>query len=124
VKAVSLYIKEKCLSLLPQDPQGLDASAENFCMAKPTIYDVMLQGKKIAGAAQRRQKQGFLHQGSIALALPKLEFLQQALLPGTRVLEGMQAHTYSLLPPDWQKEDVEQARDSLKRLLKKVFVED
>jgi lipoate-protein ligase A len=124
VQAVSLYLKETGLSLLPQDPQGLDASAENFCMAKPTIYDVMLQGKKVAGAAQRRQKQGFLHQGSIALALPKLEFLKQALLPGTRVLEGMQTHTYSLLPVDWQQEDIEQARESIKRLLKKVFLEE
>jgi hypothetical protein len=56
--------------------------------------------------------------------LPKLEFLKQALLPGTRVLEGMQTHTYSLLPVDWQQEDIEQARESIKRLLKKVFLEE
>lgn len=124
VQAISLYIKETGLSLLPQNPKGLDASAENFCMAKPTIYDVMLEGKKVAGAAQRRQKQGFLHQGSIALALPRLEFLKAALLPGTRVLEGMQAHTYPLLPENWEQQDILPAREILKELLKKVFLED
>jgi lipoate-protein ligase A len=123
-QAVFLYIKETELKLLAQDPQGLDAYANNFCMAKPTIYDVMLDGKKIAGAAQRRVKNGLLHQGSISLAMPQENFLKSALIPGTRVLEGMQAHTYPLLKDGWGPGDILQTRKMLQGFLKKVFLED
>ena len=37
------------------------------CFANPVTDDVLLNGRKIAGAAQRRTRQGFLHQGSIQL---------------------------------------------------------
>jgi lipoate-protein ligase A len=37
------------------------------CFANPVRHDVMLRGRKIAGAAQRRTRGGFLHQGSIQL---------------------------------------------------------
>ena len=35
------------------------------CFAKPVEADVLLAGRKIAGAAQRRTRAGLLHQGSI-----------------------------------------------------------
>jgi len=35
------------------------------CFANPVRADVMLNGRKIAGAAQRRTRRGLLHQGSI-----------------------------------------------------------
>ena len=37
----------------------------NDCFANPVRADVMLDGRKIAGAAQRRTRAGLLHQGSI-----------------------------------------------------------
>jgi lipoate-protein ligase A len=37
------------------------------CFANPVRNDVMHEGRKIAGAAQRRTRGGFLHQGSIQL---------------------------------------------------------
>ena len=37
------------------------------CFANPVRDDVVLDGRKIAGAAQRRTRAGFLHQGSIQL---------------------------------------------------------
>lgn len=45
-----------------------DAAADKIsqaCFENPTRYDILLQGRKIAGAAQRRTKFGLLHQGSI-----------------------------------------------------------
>lgn len=44
-----------------------DASPKisDACFANPVRDDVMLSGRKIAGAAQRRTRRGFLHQGSI-----------------------------------------------------------
>ncbi|WP_051946180.1 hypothetical protein [Verrucomicrobium sp. BvORR106] len=35
------------------------------CFVEPAKFDVVWQGQKIAGAAQRRAKSGFLHQGTI-----------------------------------------------------------
>jgi lipoyl(octanoyl) transferase len=42
------------------------------CFVEPAKYDVVLHGQKIAGAAQRRVKVGFLHQGTIQpVAIPE-----------------------------------------------------
>lgn len=107
------------LDLLSEEPTPLDESARHFCMAKPTIYDVMLSGRKIAGAAQRRRKQGYLHQGSISIALPKENFLSQILLSGTQVKEAMETHTFSILGDEWTKSDLEEVRAKLKQQLQK-----
>lgn len=38
----------------------------SFCFDSPVLFDVMLSGKKIAGAGQKRTQGYLLHQGSIA----------------------------------------------------------
>jgi lipoate-protein ligase A len=97
---------------LPWDPNCL-----HFCMAKPTKYDVMWEGRKVAGAAQRKTKKGFLHQGTIALLMPPREYLEQVLLPGTQVLEAMQAHTCPLLSRTCSHEQMAAAKGRLRSLL-------
>jgi len=42
-----------------------DAQLRNACFANPVRADVLLNGRKIAGAAQRHTRRGFLQQGSI-----------------------------------------------------------
>jgi lipoate-protein ligase A len=37
----------------------------NACFANPVRADVLVNGQKVAGAAQRRTRTGLLHQGSI-----------------------------------------------------------
>jgi len=110
-------------SLLPSEPAPLDENCRHFCYAKPTVYDVMLDGRKIAGAAQRRRKQGYLHQGSIAIALPKENFLNSILLPGTQVKEAMLATTFSILGEEWTQNDLIEVRELLKRQLQKEFTQ-
>ncbi len=100
--------------LTPEDGSALDPSCERFCMARPTKYDVVLHGRKIAGAAQRQTKQGFLHQGTISLMRPNEAYLRQVLAEGSRVLEAMQAFTYPLLPDDATEADLLDARQKLK----------
>lgn len=119
----SFFENPESLSLLPDEPLPLDESCRHFCMAKPTKYDVMLGGRKIAGAAQRRRKQGYLHQGSIAIALPKENFLNQVLLKGTQVHEAMLTHTFSLLGKDWTQKDLEEVRETLKRQLQEELTQ-
>jgi lipoate-protein ligase A len=40
------------------------------CFQRPVHGDVVADGRKLAGAAQRRTKHGMLHQGSIAVEIP------------------------------------------------------
>lgn len=105
------------LSLTPEDFSPWDSYCSHFCMAKPTKYDVMWEGKKVAGAAQRRTRKGFLHQGSIALMMPPPDYLKQVLLPGTQVSEAMQAYTCPLLGRSTTPEQLLTARAHLKELL-------
>lgn len=47
----------------------------SFCMANPTHFDLLCDGKKLGGAAQRKTKFGLLHQGSISLNVPDSKIL-------------------------------------------------
>jgi len=40
------------------------------CFQKPVRFDIVATGKKLSGAAQRRTREGLLHQGSILLPDP------------------------------------------------------
>ncbi len=117
-KAVETYGGQvKNATLIPEDAPSLDASCGRFCMARPTKYDVVLHGKKIAGAAQRQKKQGYLHQGTISLKPPSVDQLDSWLKTGSRVLEAMQSYTFALLPADANEASLEKARNSLQDLL-------
>lgn len=70
---------------------------QNFCMARPTQYDVVYKGFKIAGAAQRKTKLGYLHQGTISLAVPDEVFLSRVLLSKEAVVKAMRTYTFAPL---------------------------
>lgn len=62
------------LSLTPdlaqeEMPKSVDRS-RMVCFRTPTRYDVLANGRKIAGSAQRRMREGLLHQGSIHFGGP------------------------------------------------------
>lgn len=40
---------------------------KNFCFLSPSLYDILVQGKKIIGSAQKRTKKIFFQHGSILL---------------------------------------------------------
>ncbi|NGX38904.1 MAG: Octanoyltransferase LipM [Chlamydiae bacterium] len=120
LRAVSDFLESRSsLELIPHDGPAFDSSCERFCMAQPTKYDVVLQGKKIAGAAQRKTKKGYLHQGTIALKMPSEEYLNAILRPETKVLEAIQAHTNPLLKTD---EDLGEGRKTLRENLTKHLI--
>lgn len=121
-RGVKIFLENEP-SLLPEEPIPLDEDCRHFCMAKPTIYDVMLEGRKVAGAAQRRRKQGYLHQGSIAIALPRGDFLNSVLLPNTQVQEAMLSNTFSILGQGWTQNDLTQVRETLKHQLQKELIQ-
>jgi len=115
LESVTHFLKTSSHPDLLQNENSSDEQCRHFCMAKPTKYDVMLQGKKIAGAAQRKTKQGLLHQGSISLCMPDEEYLKDV-LKSTKVLEAMRQNTYPLLA-ERSRTQLEEVRKSLKEQL-------
>lgn len=106
------------IGLTPEDAPFQEQACTHFCMARPTKYDVMLQGKKIAGAAQRKTKDGFLHQGTIALLRPDPELLG-AVLPSEAVREAMMQTTFPLLK---EAKELQEGRRELCEHLKRHFI--
>ncbi len=114
--ALSEYLEMPLLSLLPENPIPIDEVTKHFCFAKPTKYDVMINGKKVAGAAQRRKKNGFLHQGSISMIMPDFELLQKILPEETLTASSMKQHTFALT-----EGNLDEAKKKLRILLQKVI---
>ncbi len=115
--AVKEFLKGAIVSLTSEDFTAWDDNCLHFCMAKPTKYDLMWESKKIAGAAQRKTRAGFLHQGTIALVLPPADYLEKVLLSGTKVQEAMFAHTCPLLGRSASAEELARAKGRLRELL-------
>lgn len=88
---------EQPAMLIPQCAPSMGPDCQNFCMAKPTQYDVIHNGMKVAGAAQRKKKQGYLHQGTIALAKPNFDLLNEVLLSKEDVLAAMKNYSFAPL---------------------------
>ena len=67
--------------------------ATMVCFTNPTRYDLLLEGRKIAGSAQRRTAEGLLHQGSLHFGHDGLPFsrttLANALLEGLHKVMGI-----------------------------------
>lgn len=106
------------IGLIPDDAPFQDQKCTHFCMARPTKYDVMLGGKKIAGAAQRKTKDGFLHQGTLALLAPDPELLG-AVLPSEAVREAMMQTTFPLVA---DRKELKEGRRELCEHLKRHFI--
>lgn len=116
--ALSEYLETPLLSLLPENPIPIDEVTKHFCFAKPTKYDVMIDGKKVAGAAQRRKKNGFLHQGSISVIMPDFDFLKKIFAEESFVVNEMQKYTFVL-----SEGDLDEAKKKLRILLQNVISE-
>ena len=77
MQSLKQLLPGKIFTFLPPAEKGLST----FCMAHPTAYDLLCEGKKIVGAAQRKTKKGLLHQGSISILQPETALLHSLLNP-------------------------------------------
>jgi len=105
-------------TLLPEPPPAVQGAEKHFCMAHPTQYDVIWNGCKIGGAAQRRTKKGFLHQGSISLLSPSLDMLQDLLIDERTITAAMQQNSKALLPSN---ADLTTAKAQLNTLFRSIW---
>lgn len=101
---------------------GRSISRGQFCMAKPTIYDLMIDGRKVAGSAQRKTKKGFLHQGSIAILLPPADFMDDILMADSGIAAAMLRSTYPLLGSSYDLKGLNETRQALKTALIHCFL--
>lgn len=92
-----------------------------FCMSQPTQYDLVVQGRKVGGAAQRKTKWGFLHQGSLSLTLPPMSLLKK-IVKEKSILDSMQKNTYELLGNGISGGELFQARCEIKEAIMKIFI--
>lgn len=110
--------------LTQDDPITQDSHSRFFCMAQATKYDVHIPSvsknmgsKKVVGAAQRKTKSGFLHQGTIALAFPDSHLLEETILLGS-VREAILATTPTLIS---NTSFLKKTRNELRNLLTQHF---
>ena len=108
--------ERKGLKLLAEEQKPFNETCRYFCLAKPTKYDVIFSGRKVGGAAQRRTKEGFLHQGSITLGMVSRNFLEDV-LEDKEVIDAMTRNSCALLSED---ETIGQLQDA-KRLMHQLF---
>ena len=69
-----------------------------FCMAKPTVYDVVVEGKKVVGAAERRVREGLLHQVTVACEPANVPLLSR-FLKDPEIVTQIEQTTYPLNLP-------------------------
>jgi lipoate-protein ligase A len=74
-ESLKSMLPEKTFTFLSADQRG----RSTFCMAHPTAYDLLCEGKKLVGAAQRKTHKGLLHQGSISILQPPAGALHRLL---------------------------------------------
>ncbi len=60
---------------------------ELVCFEKPSRYDLLVDGKKVVGASQRRKDGAILHQSTVYLKEPR-PFLTEKIIDGFRDLWG------------------------------------
>lgn len=108
--------------VLAADAEEKSSPQGGFCLAKATVYDLMLNGKKIGGAAQRRTKPGLLHQASITLGLPDEDLLLALLSDHPAIAHAMLENSCPLLqksPPP--PSTLLSARSALQEALTQAF---
>lgn len=119
--AVSRFRKgETELKILQKEVEKREKIHSKFCMAGATIYDVICDGKKVAGSAQRLKKHGYLHHGTISLLPPEEKVLEAILLKKGAIKKAILEHSHPLIADRLQLED---SRNKIKRHLIYAFKE-
>jgi lipoate-protein ligase A len=109
-------------SLIPESATAQGPNCSHFCMARPTVYDAVANGCKIAGAAQRRTKRGYLHQGTVSLAFPDLGLLSRVLIASEELTAAMSEYSFAPLGENCSPAQLAEARSALKEQLQQKFL--
>lgn len=117
IKAVAPFIEEREDLLYYTPKKGESCCDFNFCMAKPTKYDVIYKGRKVGGAAQRKKQQGYLHHGTISIALPNPKFLKGILKSKEEVFEAINQNSFYLVDDHLNEKKLSEYRSEIEKRL-------
>jgi lipoate-protein ligase A len=121
LEVVHQFLKSKSILGFYKEKEEKKQSKVFFCMSKPTIYDLIINGKKIVGAAQRKAKSGFLHQGMISLFPPDWNCIEDVLISGRDVCSEMKKNSAFLLESQPDKYQEESLKQHLQEMLTEKF---
>ncbi len=120
MRAIEAFSSDLKPVLLGDEAVCKSRACTNFCMAQPTKFDIVIDGFKVGGAAQRRTKHGLLHQGTIALGLPSDHYLNEMML-SCDIVPAMQQNSQCLLGKECTSKQLQEARNCFKALLIQTF---
>jgi lipoate-protein ligase A len=116
---VALAVEECCLyspTLLESDC-NVKEQCGTFCMERATVYDLIFEGKKVGGAAQRKSKNGLLHQGSLSLTMPPFEVLREVFIDGEEKIASIRQNSFYLLGDHVDESGLSEGRSKLRKAL-------
>jgi lipoate-protein ligase A len=76
----------------------------SFCMASPTIYDIVIDGKKVGGSAERKTARGYIHQASLFLSEPCWDSIERMLVDKEAVEKMRQSSSWISMDRDRLKQ--------------------
>lgn len=97
LSVISHYLGKTVSPTFFQNQKQNQNNTPPFCMANSTIYDVVIDEKKVGGAAQRLTHKGLLHQGSICLTPADPTFLKDILQKKPSIIESIQKNSFPLM---------------------------
>ena len=109
------------VTLALENAPAPNARVGRFCMATPTKWDLLWQGRKVAGPALRITRKGLLYQLSITLQAPSAA-LVQACAHDSHVWTQMEQHS-GALAPDADSSTLRNLRQELHQQLQRAFAE-
>jgi lipoate---protein ligase len=123
---VAQAVEECCLysPTLFESDHHVKEPCGTFCMERATIYDLIFEGKKAGGAAQRKSRNGFLHQGSLSLTMPPFEVLQEVFIDGEQKIASIRQNSFYLLGDHVDEPALLEGRRKLRHALIANFVGD
>jgi len=92
--------------------------ADPPCFLSPSRYELVVEGRKIAGSAQRRLRRSFLQHGSMPITCNRLELARATRLPSPEPLDQEMAGVAEFLA---ERPTIEQLRGSLIRAFQDHF---
>lgn len=118
-RGIQAFFNRSDPELFRCEPMKCRSRSPQFCMAEPIQHDVMINGKKVAGGAQRRTLKGFLHQGTISLSEPPEGLLRSSLKPS--VYEAIRQNSFYLIEGKTPPLEMTAAKSALAILLQQQF---
>jgi lipoate-protein ligase A len=76
----------------------MDDGGDAPCFVSPSRYELMVDGRKIVGSAQRRVRRSFLQHGSMPITCNREVLARVTRLPDTELLEKEMAGVAEFLP--------------------------